>query len=79
MTTFYPNQPAPSFLKKYARNAYNRAQHDAHPHQYQDESAIDLQVRTFEGRRIFRKLFNQKFLQQEKSVKNKISRKKSCV
>jgi len=43
MTTFYPNQSAPSFLKKYARNAYNRAQHDAHPHQNIDESAIDLQ------------------------------------
>jgi len=29
MTTFYPNQPANSFLKKYARNAYNRVRHDA--------------------------------------------------
>lgn len=46
MTTYYPNhhQPTPSFLKKYARNAYNRAQHDA---QQYDEAAISLQVRTF--------------------------------
>jgi hypothetical protein len=44
MTTFYPNQPTPSFLKKYARNAYQRAQHDAHYNgNNNDEAAIDLQ------------------------------------
>lgn len=47
MTTFYPNQPTPSFLKKYARNAYQRAQHDAHYNgNNNDEAAIDLQVRS---------------------------------
>lgn len=59
MTTFYPNQPAPSFLKKYARNAYNRAQHDAHHQQY-DESAIDLQVRTFQGEEFFDEVIQSK-------------------
>jgi hypothetical protein len=44
MTTFYPNQPTPSFLKKYAKNAYNRVQHDAHYNgNSNDEAAIDLQ------------------------------------
>lgn len=47
MTTFYPNQPTPSFLKRYARDAYYRAQHDAHynGHQADNEANIQFQVR----------------------------------
>jgi hypothetical protein len=47
MTTLYPAQPTPSFLKKYTKNVYNRvhynqAHHDGH--QNYDEAQIDLQV-----------------------------------
>lgn len=48
MTSVYPSQSTPSFLKKYTKSVYNRVQynahHDAH-HQNMDEAAIDLQVR----------------------------------
>ena len=52
MTTFYPSQPTPSFLKKYAKNVYNRVQHDAHAHhmngfENNDEASLHLQVRQF--------------------------------
>lgn len=62
MTTFYPNQPAPSFLKKYARNAYNRVRHDAHVNvqNTNDEASLALQVRRSENSG--KKLFNQEIL-----------------
>jgi len=45
MTTFYPNQPTPSFLKRYTKNVYNRVQHDAHVngHGHSDEASLHLQ------------------------------------
>lgn len=47
MTTFYPSQPTPSFLKKYAQNAYNRVHHEAHNgNSGSDEASLALQVRT---------------------------------
>lgn len=48
MTTFYPSQPTPQFLKKYTRNVYNRVQHNAHHdsngQQLSDETPLSLQV-----------------------------------
>lgn len=48
MTTFYPSQPTPSFLKKYAQNAYNRVHHDAHLNGNNglEDTSLALQVRT---------------------------------
>jgi hypothetical protein len=47
MTTFYPSQPTPQFLKKYTRNVYNRVQHNAHHdhngQQSADETPLSLQ------------------------------------
>lgn len=48
MTTFYPSQPTPQFLKKYTRNVYNRVQNTAHfenGQQTNDDAALSLQVR----------------------------------
>lgn len=49
MTTFYPTQPTPQFLKKYSRNVYNRVhhnlQHDSNQANGVDEASLALQVR----------------------------------
>lgn len=47
MTTIYPSQSTPQFLKKYTRNVFNRVQHNAHVdggHLNNDEAALALQV-----------------------------------
>lgn len=46
MTTFYPSQSTPSFLKKYTKTVYNRVQHDAHTngHNASEEHSLHLQV-----------------------------------
>lgn len=68
MTTLYPSQSTPSFLKKYTRNVYNRVQYNAHHdgHQNIDEAQLSLQVRnerkeekTVLYRKIGKMLFNQ--------------------
>lgn len=45
MTSVYPSQSTPSFLKKYTKSVYNRVQYNAHHdgHQNMDETAISLQ------------------------------------
>lgn len=80
MTTFYPNQPTPSFLKKYARNAYNRAQHDAHYNgNNNDEAAIDLQVRFNCWERSNRSYPIGKFFKERRKKSKENSRRKMRV
>lgn len=50
MTTMYPSQSTPQFLKKYTRNVYNRVQHNAHVengHLNNEEAALALQVYSY--------------------------------
>lgn len=79
MTTVYPSQSTPQFLKKYTRNVYNRVHHNAHndfnSQQNSDETPISLQVSLIEKNHL---LFNHLRTDREKiPVKN--SRRKRCV
>ena len=61
MTTLYPNQPTPQFLKKYTRNVYNRVHQNAlyANGQSADDTPIALQVRRIDWR--LHSLFNHLF------------------
>lgn len=47
MTTFYPSQPTPSFLKKYTKNVYNRVQHDSHQNGFENNSEASLHLQPY--------------------------------